>query len=428
MAAYVRKLERRWLPRQGLGVTLVHEEEVREQLDSGELASYAVPGPWHLCTTSEPTAATRLFLAHVCEEQPGGSGGISHPRSPEGVNTRSGPGHILVDMTTTTRTNVPTLAETAQRMTGGGRGILAADESIKTMSARLEQAGVPASATARRDYRELLLTADGLSESVSGIILADETFGQQLDDGRSFPDAARELGILPGIKVDTGTTPLPGQGGALITEGLDGLGARLASYAERGAAFAKWRAVFDVPTITPYTAAVNGHALARYAALCQEHGIVPIVEPEVLCTGDHDLAASAQVTRLALGSVFAELDQAGVDLTGIVLKPNFVTPGLAASPATAQTVAAATFEVLRDTVPSAVPGIAFLSGGNATADVCEFLSELNAIPERPWQVTFSFGRALVSDALRIWAGDTVNVPAAQKALLDNCRSAANATR
>jgi fructose-bisphosphate aldolase class I len=331
-------------------------------------------------------------------------------------------------MTTTLRTDRPTLAETAQQMTSGGRGILAADESIKTMSARLEAEGIPASAETRRDYRQLLLTVDGLSGSISGIILADETFGQQLADGRAFPDAARELGILPGIKVDTGTTPLPGQAGALITEGLDGLGARLASYAERGAAFAKWRAVFDVHTITPYTARANGHALARYAALCQENGIVPIVEPEVLCNGDHDLAASANASRRALGTVFDELEQSGVDLTGIVLKPNFVTPGLDAAPVSAATVASATFAVLRDTVPAAVPGIAFLSGGHPTADVCAFLSELNAIRERPWQVTFSFGRALVSAALHMWGGDAVNIPAAQKALLNNCRSAADAAR
>lgn len=329
-------------------------------------------------------------------------------------------------MTTTLGTNRPTLAEIAQQMTSGGRGILAADESIKTMSARLEGEGIPASATTRRDYRELLLTADGLSESVSGIILADETFGQQLDDGRAFPEAARELGILPGIKVDTGTKPLPGQAGALITEGLDGLGDRLASYAERGAAFAKWRAVFDVHTTTPYTARANGHALARYAALCQQHGIVPIVEPEVLCNGDHDLAASERTTRLALGTVFSELDQAGVDLTGIVLKPNFVTPALDAAPADARTVAKTTYNVLRDNVPAAVPGIAFLSGGHPTADVCGFLSELNAIRERPWQVTFSFGRALVSAALHIWAGNAANVSAAQMALLDNCERAADA--
>ncbi|MEB3366655.1 class I fructose-bisphosphate aldolase [Saccharopolyspora mangrovi] len=329
-------------------------------------------------------------------------------------------------MTTTFPSNVPVLAETAEQMTCEGRGILAADESIKTMSARLKAEGIPASDVTRRDYREVLLTADRLSESISGIILADETFGQHLNDGRTFPEAAHDLGILPGIKVDTGTTPLPGLGGALITEGLDGLGARLASYAERGAAFAKWRAVFDVRTITSYSARANGHALARYAALCQEHGIVPIVEPEVLCNGDHSLAESAQATRLALSSLFDELDQAGVDMNGIVLKPNFVTPGLDASPTSASTVAAATFEVLGDTVPRTVPGIAFLSGGHPTSDVCGFLADLNTTTKRPWQVTFSFGRALVSDALHTWGGDTANVTAAQEALVANCRQAAKA--
>ncbi|GAA1127042.1 class I fructose-bisphosphate aldolase [Nocardioides aquiterrae] len=331
-------------------------------------------------------------------------------------------------MTTTLRTVQPTLAETAQLMTGGGRGVLAADESIATMSSRLEAEGIPAGAATRRDYRELLLTADGLSDFVSGFILADETFGQELSDGRPFPEACRELGILPGIKVDTGTSLLPGQGGALITEGLDRLGARLASYAERGAAFAKWRAVIDITTITEYAMHVNAQALARYAALCHQNGIVPVVEPEVLCGGDHDLATCARVSRLALSSVFEELAVAGVDLSGIVLKPNFVTPGLDAPAASAHVVATATLEVLLGAVPATVPGIAFLSGGHPTADVCAFLSELNALPERPWNVTFSFGRALVSDALRAWAGDPANVTAAQRRLLDNCREAADALR
>ena len=335
---------------------------------------------------------------------------------------------MLLCMTTTLRTDLPTLAEIARRMTHAGRGILAADESIKTMSSRLEQEGIASSPTARRDYRELLITAEGLSDWVSGVIWSDETFGQDLSDGRPFPQAARELGILPGIKVDTGTSKLPGGGGALIPEGLDGLGDRLASYAERGAAFAKWRAVFDVPTITPYSARANGHALARYAALCQQHGIVPIVEPEVLCTGDHDLGASAQASSLALRSVFDELVQAGVDLAGIVLKPNFVTPGLDASPATAGTVAAATFGVLSDSVPADVAGIAFLSGGQPTADVCESLRELHRLGERPWPVTFSFGRALVSEALHTWGGDVRNVPSAQQVLVHNCRQAAQAIR
>lgn len=334
----------------------------------------------------------------------------------------------VLPMTSTTSTAVTALEEVARQMTHGGRGILAADESIKTMSARLEGAGVPASETTRRDYRELLLTAPGLSDTVSGIILCDETFGQQLGDGRPFPVASRESGILPGIKVDTGTSELPGQGGALITEGLDGLGARMASYAERGAAFAKWRAVIDVATINEYTARANGAALARYAALCQLHGIVPIVEPEVLCGGSHDLAVDAQTTGLALAAVFEELDRAGVDPSGIVLKPNFVTPGLDAPKVSAHDVAAATYEVLLDTVPAAVPGIAFLSGGHPTQDVCAFLRELHALPGRPWAVTFSFGRALVNDALSTWAGDPANVGAAQQALLDNCAEAAAATR
>ncbi len=335
---------------------------------------------------------------------------------------------MLLGMTTTLPSDLTTLSDTARRLTQAGRGILAADESIRTMSARLENEGIPPSVTTRRDYRELLLTAEGLSESVSGVIWCDETFGQALSDDRPFPLAAHELGILPGIKVDTGTSTLPGRDGALVTEGLDGLDGRLASYAERGAAFAKWRAVFDVATITPYTARANGHALARYAALCQAHDIVPIVEPEVLCNGDHSLGDSAAASRLALHAVFDELEQAGVELSGIVLKPNFVTPGLAATPATARTVAAATFDVLGDEVPAAVAGIAFLSGGHPTPDACAFLTELNAVPERPWPVTFSFGRALVSDALSVWGGDPGSTKAAQDALLGNCRQAARAAR
>jgi fructose-bisphosphate aldolase class I len=335
---------------------------------------------------------------------------------------------MLHCMTTTLRTDLPTLADTARRMTDAGRGILAADESVKTMSSRLEHEGIPSSPAARRDYRELLITADRLSDWVSGVIWCDETFGQDLADGRPFPQAARELGVLPGIKVDTGTSKLPGGGGALITEGLDGLGDRLASYAERGAAFAKWRAVFDVTTITPYSARANGHALARYAALCQQHGIVPIVEPEVLCTGDHDLGASAQASNLALRTLFDELAQADVDLSGVVLKPNFVTPGLDAPAATARTIAAATFGVLSETVPEALAGIAFLSGGQPTSHVCESLRELHRLGDRPWPVTFSFGRALVSDALSAWGGKAVNVPKAQQVLVDNCRRAGQATR
>lgn len=316
----------------------------------------------------------------------------------------------------------------ARTLTSGGRGILAADESVSTMSQRLEAAGIRASETARRNYRQLLLSTPGLSRHVSGIIWSDETFGQKLTDGRGFPEAARELGILPGIKVDTGTVPLPLSNGALVTEGLDRLGERLGSYAARGAAFAKWRAVFDVRSITEYSARVNAQALARYAALCQLHGIVPIVEPEVLATGAHDLVTCAKATRLALGTLFDELQQADVDLTGIVLKPNFVTPGFDCQDVSAHTVATVTYDVLRDTVPDSVPGIAFLSGGHRTDDACRFLRELNAIENAPWSMTFSFGRALVSEALAIWGGTPANLTRAQLSLATSCERAAAATR
>lgn len=319
-----------------------------------------------------------------------------------------------------------TLAATAQRLTAGGKGILAADESITTMSQRLEQAGISASASTRRDYRQLLLTTPHLNTVVSGIIMSDETFGQELADGRGFASAARDARILPGIKVDTGTVPLAGHEPALVTEGLDGLGERLGSYAARGAAFAKWRAVFDVDSMTTYSARVNAQALARYAGLCQLHGIVPIVEPEVLAAGDHDLVATATATRLALSTLFDELYQAEVDVSAIVLKPNFVTPGLVCQQVSARTVATVTYDVLRDTVPEQVPGIAFLSGGHPTGDVCAFLEAINTFAEAPWSLTFSFGRALVNDALATWGGSRANVTRAQQALVTNCRAAATA--
>lgn len=319
------------------------------------------------------------------------------------------------------------LRATAATLTARGRGILAADESIRTMSARLEGAGVSGTEENRRDYREMLITTPGLSDVVSGVILSDETFGQQLRDGRDVPTACRELGILPGIKVDTGTTPLPRGGGALVTEGLDGLGARLADYAQRGAAFAKWRAVIDITTTSPYARRENAAALARYAALCQQHGIVPIVEPEVLADGDHDLVACAKTTGETLTAVFEALAEAGVDLGGIVLKPNFVTHGLRGRPVASGTVGAVTFDVLRRTVPSEVPGIAFLSGGHSNERACAYLSAINAIRKAPWALTFSFGRALVSDALQAWHGDDANVQLAQQVLLANCERAARAT-
>jgi fructose-bisphosphate aldolase class I len=319
------------------------------------------------------------------------------------------------------------LRATAATLTARGRGILAADESIRTMSARLEAVGIAGTEDNRRDYREMLITTPGLADVVSGVILSDETFGQQLRDGREVPTACRELGLLAGIKVDTGTSPLPNGDGALVTEGLDGLDARLANYAERGAAFAKWRAVIDVKTTNPYARQENAAALARYAARCQQHGIVPIVEPEVLADGDHDLVTCAKATSDTLNAVFDALAAAGVDLQGIVLKPNFVTPGLRGTAVPSGTVGAVTFDVLRRSVPSEVPGIAFLSGGHSNERACAFLTAVNAIGRAPWALTFSFGRALVSDALQAWRGDDANVQLAQQVLVANCERAARAT-
>jgi fructose-bisphosphate aldolase class I len=319
------------------------------------------------------------------------------------------------------------LAQVAAALVRTGRGILAADESIRTMSARLEAEGIEPSPRSRRDYREMLLTAPGLADTVSGIILFDETFGDVLADGTPFPEACREVGILPGIKVDTGTSALAKGGGATITEGLDGLGDRLAGYAERGAAFAKWRAVIDVATASRYAVETNAHALARYAALCQEHGIVPIIEPEVLCNGRHDITASAGVTDRVLTGVFEQLERQRVDLAGVILKPNMVTPGLHAPRNTPQVVAALTIGVLGRRVPPAVPGIAFLSGGHSNEQSCSYLAAINELAgSSPWSLTFSFGRALVSDALRTWKGDRHRAARAQAVLLDNCRRAAAA--
>lgn len=324
---------------------------------------------------------------------------------------------------------MPDISQVAADLVAEGRGILAADESIKTMSARLTAEGIEATETSRRDYREVLLTASGLNETVSGIILCDETFRQSLSSGQPFPNACRERGILPGIKVDTGVSQLPNGGGATITEGLDGLGGRLADYAEHGAAFAKWRAVIDVATSSDYAIEANAHALGRYAALCQENGIVPIVEAEILGSGSHDIKACLEVTERTLAAVFDQLVRNQVDLRGIILKPNMVTPGFDGPIATPGEVGAATVGVLNSFVPASVPGIAFLSGGHPHQAACDYLSAINEhAGSAPWALTYSFGRALVSDALRTWKGSPDQVDAAQQVLLDHCRRASAATR
>lgn len=317
----------------------------------------------------------------------------------------------------------------AVELVTAGRGILAADESIATMSARLKAEGVQPSRTTRRDYRELLVTAPGLADTVTGVILNEETFNDCLADGRPFPVACDEAGLIPGIKVDSGTREIPHSGGALVTTGLDGLDQRLSRFAANGARFAKWRAVIDVATMSDRSLDMNASALARYAALCQGNDLVPIIEPEVLCSGNHPLSRCSTVTLAALEVVFRNLEKQAVDLSAIVLKPNLVTPGLDVESAAPAEVAAATMMVLLDVVPADVPGIAFLSGGHPGAAACAYLGAINELGESaPWSLTFSFGRALVSDALHAWQGDPAKVESAQQVLLGNCRRASDAVR
>lgn len=319
----------------------------------------------------------------------------------------------------------------AASLVARGKGILAADESIATMSKRLEAQGIPASETARRDYRQLLLTTPGLPAWVSGVIFCDETLRQRLSDGRLVPEAAAELGIEAGIKVDTGVIPLPFAEGAVVTEGLDGLRRRLDEYRSLGATFAKWRAVID-PLRHPQAAAhANAPALARYAALCQEAGLVPIVEPEVLMDGDHDIDACAAATSIALAAVFDALEHARVSTAGMVLKPNMVLAGqMSGRESTPDEVAARTLEVLGALVPDGVPGVAFLSGGQSNERACTNLTAINRLAGEQggarWALTFSFGRALVNDALQTWRGQPGKVVAAQQALAANCARAGGA--
>ncbi|GLZ56018.1 class I fructose-bisphosphate aldolase [Actinomycetospora sp. NBRC 106378] len=323
---------------------------------------------------------------------------------------------------------MPTLHEIARTMVSDRRGILAADESVGTMSKRLEGVGVEPTEENRRRYRELLLTTAGLSDSISGAILSDETFRQELSDGTTFPAALAERGVLAGIKVDTGATPLAGAPDEKITEGLDGLRGRLEEYVDLGASFTKWRAVFSIGDGLPSARAIhaNAHALARYAGLCQEAGLVPIVEPEVVMDGDHSLEACRRVTTTVLRAVFTELGLMEVRLDGIVLKPNMVVAGggCAQQPAASE-VAQSTVDTLRETVPPGVPGIAFLSGGQSPEEATANLAAMQEITPLPWELTYSFGRALVGPALETWQGSDDGWAAAQKALSE--RAVANAS-
>jgi fructose-bisphosphate aldolase, class I len=331
---------------------------------------------------------------------------------------------------TTTIIEPDTLELVAAALVAPGKGILAADESSGTMDKRLEAVGVEPGFENRRRFREMLLTAPGIEHFVSGVILYDETIRQSTDDGTPFPEVLRERGIMPGIKVDTGAKPLPQTDGETVTEGLDGLRERLAEYRELGATFAKWRAVIRIGHGLPSECAVaaNAHALARYAALCQEAGIVPIVEPEVLMDGDNTMERCEEVTTATLRSVFAELAAQQVALEHMLLKPNMVVSGKKCPvQASVEEVAEATVRCFRRVVPAAVPGIVFLSGGQSPELASAHLNAINKLGPQPWRLSFSFGRALVDPALAAWVGEDANREVAQEALLERTRANAEAS-
>ena len=309
------------------------------------------------------------------------------------------------------------LNRVANAMVAPGRGIRAADESAGTIKKRFEAIGVESTEENRRDYRELLFRSKGMS-NISGVILFDETIRQKAKDGTPLARIIEQAGSLPGIKVDKGTKPLPFFPGEVVTEGLDGLRERLIEYRNLGAKFCKWRAVIDIgPSIpTYYCIRANAAALARYAALCQDEGLVPIVEPEVLMDGDHDVDRCFEVTEKTLKTVFQELYLARVKLEGMVLKPNMVVPGKKSpKQASVSEVAEKTLRMLRECVPAAVPGIAFLSGGQSDLDATARLDAMNRIGGGPWRITFSYSRALQAAPQKAWSGKAENVGAAQAA-------------
>lgn len=313
--------------------------------------------------------------------------------------------------------NLSELNRVAGAMVARGKGILAADESSGTIKKRFDSIKLESTEEHRRTYREMLFTAPGAAEAVSGVILYDETIHQKTRDGTPFPQYLAKQGIIPGIKVDLGAKPLAGFPGETITEGLDGLRERLIEYRGLGARFAKWRAVIDIAAGIPTQFAIhaNAHALARYAALCQENDIVPIVEPEVLMDGDHSLERCSEVTEQVLTTVFAQLFDHRVQLEGMVLKPNMVISGKKASErASPEKVAEATVRVLKRHVPAAVPGIAFLSGGQSPTEATLHLSLMNRLGPLPWALSFSYGRALQDTALKAWGGTAANFTAGQK--------------
>jgi fructose-bisphosphate aldolase class I len=316
--------------------------------------------------------------------------------------------------------NLNELNATARALVAPGKGILAADESSGTIKKRFDAIGVESTEPNRRDYREMLFTTKGAGDCISGVILYDETIRQSAADGTPLVKLLEDQGIIPGIKVDTGAMPLAFSEGETVTEGLDGLRGRLAEYRELGARFAKWRGTYSVGHGRPsdYCVNVNAHALARYAALCQEAGIVPIVEPEVLMEGDHTIDESFLATERAQAQMFHELLHQNVEFEGILLKPNMVLPGYDCSKqASDEEIAEATIRCFRITVPAAVPGVVFLSGGQTDEQATARLNAINQLGPHPWQVSFSYGRALQAAAQKAWKGDAANVDRAQAAFL-----------
>lgn len=313
------------------------------------------------------------------------------------------------------------IEDIAVKMVAGGKGLLAADESTATIKKRFDAISLVSTEESRRDYREMLFRSDeAMKKYISGVILYEETLFQKAADGTPFVDVIKAAGGIPGIKVDLGAKPLAAFPGETVTEGLDGLADRLAKYYDAGARFAKWRGVIAISDALPSYGAIkaNAHALARYATLCQQAGIVPIVEPEVLMDGEpgtQDLDRSEEVTRWTLQIVFQELAEARVKLEGMILKPSMVIDGKKARKASVEQVAERTVKVLKETVPSAVPGIAFLSGGQSTEEATAHLSAINSGYDLPWHVTFSYGRALQDSALKAWGGKAENVAAGQRA-------------
>jgi len=311
------------------------------------------------------------------------------------------------------------LETTAQAIVADGKGILAADESTGTIKKRFDTIGAESTEDNRRDYREMLFRAsDAMSNYISGVILYDETLRQSAKDGTPISKVISDTGALPGIKVDTGAKDLAGCPGEKVTEGLDGLRERFAEYYDLGARFAKWRAVITIGTSIPSRTCIetNAHALARYAALAQEANIVPIVEPEVLMDGPHDIARCFEVTEAALSALYAELYSQKVNLEGTILKPNMVLSGTeCGTQAGVEEVAEQTVKCLKRAVPAAVPGLCFLSGGQSDEDATAHLSAMNAMFDMPWKLSFSYGRALQAAALKAWGGKSENEAAAQAA-------------